>query len=99
MSHPRTETDTVPAVPAPLTRRRSRARLMRSVPLAALAVIVFAGCADNAEQDTWKPKGPNAQRIQDLQVWVFLTAGIVGLIVFAAIGFVVFRFKDRGQSE
>jgi len=61
------------------------------------AVAFLAGCAKNAPQDTWQPKGPNAQMIDDLQKPVFAIAGIVGIIVFAAIGYAVFKFKDRGQ--
>ena len=62
------------------------------------AAMLLAGCAQDAPQDTWKPDGPNAQRIQNLQWPVFLIAGIVGLIVFAVIIFVVIRFRDRGQE-
>jgi cytochrome c oxidase subunit 2 len=61
------------------------------------AVAFLAGCASNAPQDTWQPKGPNAQKIDDLQKPVFAIAGVVGIIVFAAIAYAVFRFKDRGQ--
>jgi len=65
---------------------------------AGVAGIAFlAGCASNAPQDTWQPKGPNAQKIDDLQKPVFAIAGIVGIIVFAAIGYAVIKFKDRGQ--
>ena len=42
------------------------------------ATAVLAGCASDAPQDTWKPAGPSAQKIQDLQWPIFLTAGIVG---------------------
>jgi cytochrome c oxidase subunit II len=35
--------------------------------------------------------------IHDLQWPVFAIAGIVGLVVFAVIGFVVVRYRDRGQ--
>jgi cytochrome c oxidase subunit 2 len=98
MEHTGSETDTVPAVPSPPTRHRARTVLMRAVPAATLAALVFAGCAEDAPQDTWKPEGPDAQRIHNLQWPVFLTAGIVGLIVFAAIGFALFRFRDRGQA-
>ena len=47
-----------------------------------------SSCAKDAPQDTWKPAGTNAQTIQDLQWWVFLIAGIVGVIVFAAVLYV-----------
>jgi cytochrome c oxidase subunit 2 len=58
----------------------------------------LAGCATNAPQDTWQPKGSNAQKIDDLQKPVFAIAGIVGVIVMAAVGYCVFRFRDRGQA-
>ena len=61
------------------------------------AIALLAGCAKNAPQDTWQPKGPNAQKIDDLQKPVFAIAGIVGVIVFAAVGYAVFKFRDRGQ--
>jgi cytochrome c oxidase subunit 2 len=63
-----------------------------------LAAAALTGCATNAPQDTWKPAGENAQTIQDLQYPVFLIAGIVGLIVFAVIIYVVFRYRDKGQE-
>ncbi len=62
------------------------------------AAAVLGGCATNAPQDTWQPAGENAQTIQDLQYPVFVIAGVVGLIVFGVIVFVVFRFRDRGQE-
>ena len=62
------------------------------------AITVLAGCASDAPQDTWKPAGPNAQKIQDLQWPIFLTAGIVGVIVMAFIAFCVVKYRDRGQA-
>jgi cytochrome c oxidase subunit 2 len=59
---------------------------------------VLAGCAKNAPQDTWKPQGDNARKIQNLQWPVFLTAGIVGVLVIAAVGYCMFRFRDHGQD-
>jgi cytochrome c oxidase subunit 2 len=58
---------------------------------------VLAGCASNAPQDTWAPKGPNAQQIDNLQKPVFAVAGIIGVIVFVVVIIAVFKFKDRGQ--
>jgi cytochrome c oxidase subunit 2 len=66
--------------------------------LPVLGLVVLAGCASNAPQDTWDPAGPNAQMIDDLQRPIFAVAGIVGLIVFAAVGWAIFRFRDRGQA-
>ena len=65
------------------------------LPIAGLAVL--GGCAANAPQDTWAPSGPNAQIIDDLQKPVFAVAGIIGLIVFAAVVYAVIKFRDRGQ--
>src|SRR3954462_15770291 len=62
------------------------------------AATMFSGCAEHAPQDIFKPEGENAQKIQNLQLPVFLLAGLVGVIVFAVIGFVLFRFRDRGQE-
>ncbi len=59
--------------------------------------LALSACADDAPQDTWQPEGPNAQKIHTLQWPVFAVAGLVGLIVFAAIVIAVVRFKDRGQ--
>ncbi len=57
----------------------------------AMASTVAAGCAQNAPQDTWQPKGPNAKIIDDLQQPVFAVAGIIGLIVAVAIIYVIFK--------
>jgi cytochrome c oxidase subunit II len=76
--------------------RPSPRRLARAVAPLALTLALTA-CAQDAPQDTWKPAGENAQMIQDLQWWVFLIAGIVGLLVFLAVIYCVVKFKDRGQ--
>ncbi|MBU3688878.1 MAG: cytochrome c oxidase subunit II [Actinobacteria bacterium] len=65
---------------------------------AAAGLVAVAGCAKDAPQDTWQPAGPNAEMIDNLQRPVFLVAGIVGVIVFAAVAWVVFRYRDRGQA-
>jgi cytochrome c oxidase subunit 2 len=57
----------------------------------------LAGCAKDAPQDTWQPKGSNAQKIDDLQKPVFAIAGVIGLIVIAVVTYVIFRYRDRGQ--
>ncbi len=77
--------------------KSSRRRLVASVSAIAAAV-VLAGCAKNAPQDTFQPKGANAQMIQDLQVIVFPIAGVVGVIVLALAGYIFYRFRDRGQA-
>jgi cytochrome c oxidase subunit 2 len=68
-------------------RRAARAALG----LAALAVL--AGCG--AKQDIFAGKGEAADDINKLQIPVFLVAGLVGVVVFAAIGYAVWTFRDR----
>ncbi|PHX93654.1 MAG: cytochrome c oxidase subunit II [Acidimicrobium sp.] len=58
---------------------------------------VVAGCATNAPQDTWQPKGPNSKLIDDLQQPVFAVAGIIGLIVAVAVVYTMIKYRDRGQ--
>jgi cytochrome c oxidase subunit 2 len=60
-------------------------------------VMLAAGCAKNAPQDTWQPAGTNAQKIQNLQWPVFMIAGIVFVLVAAAVGWAIYRYRDRGQ--
>ncbi|MDQ3392107.1 MAG: cytochrome c oxidase subunit II, partial [Actinomycetota bacterium] len=62
-----------------------------------VCALVMTACAEDAPQDTWQPEGPNAQKIHNLQWPVFAVAGVVGVIVFAAIIYEVVKFKDRGQ--
>ncbi len=83
--------DTVSRVPF----RRSRRLVVAASGL--LAAAVLAGCADEAPQDTWQPAGDNAQKIQDLQWPVFAIAGLVLLIVAAAVTWCIYRYRDRGQ--
>ena len=42
-------------------------------------------CANNAPQDIFQPKGPNATDINNLQKLVFPIAGVVGVIVLRKI--------------
>src|SRR6188474_447728 len=64
----------------------------------AAAVMLLGGCAEDSPQDTWKPEGRAAHKIDTLQKPVFIAAGVVGLIVFGAVLWVVIRYRDRGQA-
>jgi cytochrome c oxidase subunit II len=82
----------------PMTESRSRPLpVLGRIAAAVVAAVALSACASNAPQDTWKPEGQYAQDIQDLQWWIFLIAGIVGVIVFGVVLFVVIKFRDRGQ--
>mgnify|MGYP002682494189 CR=1 FL=1 len=69
-----------------------------SVGLLAGGVLLLAGCAKDAPQDTWQPAGPNARSIDNLQRPIFYIAGVIGVLVFATIGYAIWKFKDRGQE-
>jgi cytochrome c oxidase subunit 2 len=60
--------------------------------------VVLAGCAQNAPQDTWQPKGDNAQMISSLDKLVFPIAGIVGVLVSAFAAYIFVKFRDKGQA-
>lgn len=77
----------------PSSRRRwSRAALFTGIGL------LLAGCADNAPQDIFEPRGSNARKIDTLQRPVFYIAGIVGIIVVGVVAYAMWKFKDRGQD-
>ena len=87
------------STPSHLDRVLNRlGRVLRNPNFLALSgLAVLGGCASNAPQDTWAPGGPNAQIIDDLQRPVFAVAGIIGLIVVAAVVYAIIKFRDRGQ--
>ena len=59
--------------------------------------LFLASCAKDSPQDTWKPKGDAARKIDNLQRPVFLVAGIVGVLVCIAVAYAIARFRDKGQ--
>jgi cytochrome c oxidase subunit II len=79
------------------TVRNVKQRLGLGLAIVAAAAML-GGCARNAPQDTFQAAGSNARQIQNLAVPVFIIAGIVLLIVFFVIIYVVIRFRDRGQE-
>lgn len=56
-------------------------------------LLVLTGCG--ARQSIFEGEGEASQKINDLQIPVFIVAGVVGVIVFAAIGYVIVKFRDR----
>lgn len=61
--------------------------------------LLLAGCAKNAPQDTFKPKGTEAKRIDHLAVPVFIIAGVVGLLVGAAVIVIIIKFRQRPGDD
>jgi cytochrome c oxidase subunit 2 len=77
--------------------KNSRRRIATA--LAGVAgTLALAGCAQNAPQDTWVPKGDNAQKIDTLQKIVFPIAGVVGVIVLTLAIYIFVKFRDKGQA-
>ncbi|MGK0478146.1 MAG: cytochrome c oxidase subunit 2, partial [Ilumatobacter sp.] len=71
-------------------------RLVRTLVAGSFAALL-AGCATDAPQDTWQPKGSNARMINDLDWVVFSIAGVVGVVVFSVLAFALWKYRDRGQ--
>ena len=78
------------------TRTPLHRRFLRPA-LAVAGVALLAGCAKDAPQDTFVPKGPNAESIHNLNLLVFPIAGVVGVIVLSLAGYIFWRYRDRGQ--
>ncbi len=60
--------------------------------------VVLGGCAKDAPQDIFRPAGSNARKIDGIQRELFYISAVVGILVFAAIGYAIWKFKDRGQD-
>ena len=97
MSHIDSALTTEKAMDTVTPVKSSRRRIVTA--LAGVSATVFlAGCATNAPQDTFVPKGPNAKMIDDLNMIVFPIAGVVGVIVLALATYIFMKFRDKGQA-
>ena len=74
---------------------RTRARLTTA--LVGL-VLVLAGCAENAPQDTLEPEGKFARQIDSLWQWPFWIAVAVFIVVEGLILYALLRFRRRGDD-
>jgi cytochrome c oxidase subunit II len=65
-----------------------------------LLVLVLAGCSDkNTPQDIFNPKGSQSEKINNLQVPVFIIAGVVGVVVMATVAIILFQFRAKKHPE
>jgi cytochrome c oxidase subunit II len=71
---------------------------LRRAALAAMPLVVLAGCAKDAPQDYLKPKGPAARQINDLINPVFAVAGVVFVLVMSLAVYAVIRFRHRDDA-
>ena len=82
-----------------VTQTPRRRTLWRFLPLALLAVLLLAGCADNAPNDTMDPAGPAARDIYNLSEPVFLAAIVIFFLVEGVAIFIVFKFRRRAGDD
>src|SRR4051812_2342627 len=61
------------------------------------AVLALSSCSE--KQDVFSPKGPIADKINNLQVPVFLAAGVVGVIVAVMLAFVIVTGRRRANAD
>jgi cytochrome c oxidase subunit II len=83
-----------------MTPRRSRGR--RLVLAAVAAVVVLAGCSEvqNNRQNSLQPKGPQAQKIDDLFVPILVLAIVIGIAIIIATVVLATKFRYRpGKNE
>ncbi len=73
-------------------------RPIRRALLAALFALLLAACGQVTPMDSFAPAGPEAHRILNLTTPVFIIAGVIFLLVEAAIVFAVWKFRDRGDG-
>jgi len=78
------------------TRNARRARALAITTLVG-ASMFLAGCAKDAPQDVFQPKGENAADINNLQYMVFGIAGAVGVIMTVLFVVTMTKFRDKGQ--
>lgn len=76
---------------------RSRRRWL--APVAGGLILLLAGCAKNAPQDSLEPVGKEAQKIDNLVMPVFIVAGIVFVLVLAGAVFVGWKFRSRDDDD
>jgi cytochrome c oxidase subunit 2 len=78
-------------------KRRSRRAIYLAVFFIGLAVL--AGCGTENGQNSLKPHGPAARKIDDLFRWPVGIAAVVFVLVIGALFVAVFRFRERPGNE
>ena len=61
-----------------------------------LVAVLVAGCSEKSTpQNVFDPKGTQAEKINNLQVPVFIIAGVVGVLVMGAVAVILFQFRAK----
>ncbi|MCB0975852.1 MAG: cytochrome c oxidase subunit II [Acidimicrobiales bacterium] len=76
-----------------------RSRLLKLAPVVTGLVLFAASCASNAPQDTFKPEGPAARKIDNLIVPIFGVAGIVFVLIIGGAIFIAWKFRARDDDD
>ena len=76
-----------------------RTRLTRLAPLVGGIVLLAAGCASNAPQDTLKPVGPQAKQIHNLVLPVFGVAGFVFVVILGGALWISIKFRAKDDDD
>ena len=76
-----------------------RRHLSRRLAPLGLLVFALAGCASDAPQDTLKPEGPFARKIDALAKPVFYVSIAVGVFIYALIAICVVKFRRRSEDD
>jgi cytochrome c oxidase subunit 2 len=71
--------------------------VLRRLPFLGAIGLLLAGCGET-KQDVFHPKGTKAEQINDLQVPVFIAAGVVGVIVTVMLVYVIVTGRRRAAS-
>jgi cytochrome c oxidase subunit 2 len=86
-----------------LDRRHRLRRTARAVTVAAIALVVLAGCGDSEgpknKQNALQPKGPYAHKILNLTRPFFWIAVVIGIGVIVATIYVALRFRVKPGED
>ena len=84
-----------------MRRRASRPKRWAVPAVVAGSALLLAACsAENNGQNSLSPKGPGAQKIDNLFTPVFFIAVVIGVLVLSAVVFFAWRFRYRaGKNE
>ncbi len=82
-----------------VVRRKGVPRLRALVPFGLLALLLV-GCSDKSTpQNIFDPKGSQSEKINNLQVPVFIIAGVVGVLVMGAVAIILFQFRAKKHPD
>ena len=73
-------------------------RARRLLALLGVVPLLLAACADE-RQDIFTPEGEKAEKINTLQVPIFAIAGVVGVLVFIALGIAIVQGIRRRKDD